>query len=168
MRLPGCQREALELSDPLDQTVITDMQNIPARSSRTHVLPKCTRNILQGRSQVRAQNKSQQIQEHSTYVLGILPERRGLALETVNSGKTGKFTKMWRLNKRLQKNPWVKEELKGKSKNISKQIKTETRPQPGRCAEAVLSGVCIAGTAALRGDLRQPSPHLRELGERTN
>ena len=40
----------------------------------------------------------------------------------INKKKVGKSTNMWKLNNILLANPWVKEVIKGKSRNILKEM----------------------------------------------
>ena len=50
-----------------------------------------------------------------------------MKLEINNRRKSGKFTNMWKLNNTLLTNQWIKEEIKGESKNIFKQMKVEAQ-----------------------------------------
>lgn len=54
-------KETADLNNTIDQIDLTDIENIPSNSGRTHVPLKCTWNIFQDRSYVRSQNNSQQI-----------------------------------------------------------------------------------------------------------
>ena len=48
-----------------------------------------------------------------------------MKLETNNRGKTGKFIKMWKLNKMLLNSQWVTEEIKREIKKYLKTNKNE-------------------------------------------
>ena len=50
-----------------------------------------------------------------------------MKLDFNNRRKSGEFTNMWKLNDTLLNNQWFKEEVKGESKNIFKQMKIEAQ-----------------------------------------
>jgi len=52
-------KETEALNDTLDQMNLTYIWNIPSKNSGIHTVFKCTKNILQNRSHIRPQNKSQ-------------------------------------------------------------------------------------------------------------
>ena len=59
-------------------------------------------------------------------ISNIISDHTSMKLEINNRRKTGKFMDTWKLNTILN-NHWVEEEIKGKSKNILKQMKMETQ-----------------------------------------
>ena len=54
----------------------------------------------------------------------------------INKKKVGKSTNMWKLHNILLANPWVKEVIKGKSRNILKERKQDNITKPMGCSKS--------------------------------
>ena len=86
-------------------------------SSNTHGILSRISHILGNKVSVRKLKKAE-------IIPNIFSDHNGMKLETNNRGKTGKFIKMWKLNKMLLNSQWVTEEIKREiKKNTSKQTK---------------------------------------------
>ena len=88
------------------------LQGIPSKNSRTHVLFKFTWNILRARPPARLQNRASQntakcastnLRGQKLYQAFFSSDHSGLNLETNYGKKNGKNSNMWRLNNRLLK-----------------------------------------------------------------
>ena len=137
------------------------LQGIPSKNSRTHVLFKFTWNILRARPPARLQNRASQntakcastnLRGQKLYQAFFSSDHSGLNLETNYGKKNGKNSNMWRLNNRLLKKQWVNEEIKGE---IRKYFKTNERKNTTfqnlwDGAEAVLRGTFIVTKAYLK------------------
>lgn len=60
-------------------------------------------------------------------ILSIFSDNNIMKVEINNRRKTGKFTKMWKLNNIPLKNQWVKKELKMEIKTVLIKIKIKTQ-----------------------------------------
>ena len=87
------------------------IQNISSKSSRIQILLKHTLNIRKDRSYVRPQTSLDKFENIEI----IFPYHNSMKLQINYMKKTGKFTKMWRLNNMLLKNQWAMNKSKDKN-----------------------------------------------------
>ena len=87
------------------------IQNISSKSSRIQILLKHTLNIHKDRSYVRPQTSLDKFENIEI----IFPCHNSMKLQINYMKKTGKFTKMWRLNNMLLKNQWAMNKSKDKN-----------------------------------------------------
>jgi len=87
------------------------IQNISSKSSRIQILLKHTLNICEDRSYVRPQTSLDKFENIEI----IFPNHNSMKLQINYMKKTGKFTKMWRLNNMLLKNQWAMNKSKDKN-----------------------------------------------------
>ena len=102
-------------------------------------------------------------------ITSIFSDHKAMKLEMNQEKKTGKVTKMWRLNNMLLNNQWIIDEIKGEIKNYLETNENDNMPNQTiwDAAKAVLRGKLIAIQAhlnkqekALIGNLKL---HLTEL-----
>lgn len=74
----------------------TDTQDIPPNSNRMYFLVKPTWNILQDRSHIRPQNKSEHI-KRTEIISTVFSDQNIIKLE-INRRNLSKITNMWKLS----------------------------------------------------------------------
>lgn len=98
------------------------IKNILYKSTRIHILLKCTWNIFQNRLYVRTSLKNlKRLTSHQAF----FSIHNGIKLEINYSKKTGKFTHMRKLYNMLLSNQWVKKEVKGEIKECLEMNESE-------------------------------------------
>ena len=84
---------------------------MPSKSSRIHILLKCTWNILKT-DHILGYKSNLSNFKKIEIISSILSDHNTMGLEINNKKKSAKNTNMWRLNNMLLNNQWITEEIK--------------------------------------------------------
>lgn len=113
--------ETLALNDT-EQLALVDVWDISIQNNRAHILLKCTWDILKDRPYVGTEDKSNKFNT-TKIITSIQCDPNGIKLEINYRKEAEKITNMWRSNNMLQKDYWVKEEVKEKLKRYTEPMK---------------------------------------------
>ena len=147
-----------------EQHIRTEMyRTLYPKSSRIHILLKCTWNILKNRSYIIWHKEPQEIQKDWNCTNQLLrPQRYETRNELCKENK--KPTNTWRLNNMLLNNQWIDDQIQ-RSSNLWRQMKTVTQHHKNLwdTEKVMLRGKYIAIQAYLR---KKEQSHMNSLNSK--